>query len=79
MPSVKLFNSSNKALCPLKSVKISWYFYFSFDKEESLHDIFKVNKDPYRIIESLGTIREDKILPEEQLIIFDEIQAISLW
>ena len=49
-------------------------FYFSFDKEESLHDIFKVNKDPYRIIESLGTIREDKILPEEHLIIFDEIQ-----
>ena len=49
-------------------------FYFSFDKEESLHDIFKVNKDPYRIIETLGTIREDKILPEEHLIIFDEIQ-----
>ena len=49
-------------------------FYFSFDKEESLHDIFKVNKDPYRVIESLGTIREDKILPEEHLIIFDEIQ-----
>lgn len=49
-------------------------FYFSFDREESLHDIFKINKDPYRIIESLGTIREDKILPEEHLIIFDEIQ-----
>ena len=49
-------------------------FYFSFDKEESLHEIFKVNKEPHRIIEILGTIRGDKILPEEDLIIFDEVQ-----
>lgn len=52
-------------------------FYFSFDKEESLHEIFKVNKDPRRIIEILGTIRGDKILPEEDLIIFDEVQECS--
>ena len=49
-------------------------FYFSFDKEESLHEIFKVNKEPHRIIEILGTIRGDKILPKEDLIIFDEVQ-----
>ena len=42
-------------------------FYFSFDREESIHDIFKLNKDPYRIIESLGIIRNDKILPLENL------------
>ncbi len=49
-------------------------FYFSFDTETSLHEIFKVNKDPHRIVEILGTIRGDKILPEEHLIIFDEVQ-----
>ena len=42
-------------------------FYFSFDKEESLHEIFKVNKEPHRIIEILGTIRGDKILPEKPI------------
>ena len=49
-------------------------FYFSFDTEISLHEIFKINKDPYRIVEILGSIRGDKILPEEHLIIFDEVQ-----
>ncbi len=49
-------------------------FYFSFDKEESLKEIFKVNKNPERILELLGAISGDKILSEEHLIIFDEIQ-----
>ena len=52
-------------------------FYFSFDAEISLHEIFKVNKDPRRIVEILGTIRGDKILPGEHLIIFDEIQECA--
>lgn len=49
-------------------------FYFSFDKEEDLKNIFVTNKDPVRIIEFLGTIRNDKILPEKHLIVFDEVQ-----
>lgn len=52
-------------------------FYFSFDAETNLHEVFKVNKDPRRIVEILGTIRGDKILPGEHLIIFDEIQECA--
>lgn len=47
-------------------------FYFSFDKEEDFKTIFASNKDPFRIVELLGIIRNDKILPEKHLIIFDE-------
>ena len=49
-------------------------FYFSFDKEDGLQEIFKINKDPKRIIDLLGVIKNDKILAKEHLIIFDEIQ-----
>lgn len=49
-------------------------FYFSFDKEEDLREIFKTNKDPRRIIELLGTIRGDRIQAEKHLVIFDEAQ-----
>lgn len=52
-------------------------FYFSFDKEDDLKNIFISNKDPFRIVELLGTIRNDKILPEKHLIIFDEVQECS--
>ena len=52
-------------------------FYFSFDKEEDLKTIFTSNKDPVRIVDLLGTIRNDKILPEKHLIIFDEVQECS--
>ena len=46
-------------------------FYFSFDKEEKLSEIFKYNKNPQRIIEMLGLIKNDKILPARHLVIFD--------
>ena len=49
-------------------------FYFSFEKEEELSNIFEKNKDPFRIIDQLGIIYNDKIEPEKHLIIFDEIQ-----
>ena len=49
-------------------------FYFNFDKEEVLKDIFKNNKNPVRFLELLGILKEDKILPGKHLIIFDEIQ-----
>ena len=49
-------------------------FYFSFDKAEELYSLFDKDKDPFRIIERLGTIYNDKIEPEKHLIIFDEIQ-----
>ena len=49
-------------------------FYFSFDKAEELSSVFDKDKDPFRIIERLGTIYNDKIEPEKHLIILDEIQ-----
>lgn len=50
------------------------YVYFNFDEEDDLKVIFETNKNPHRIIELLSLIADDKILPGETLIIFDEIQ-----
>ena len=49
-------------------------FYFNFDEEDELKSIFETNKNPHRIIELLSMIAGEKIVPEETLIIFDEIQ-----
>ena len=48
--------------------------YFNFEEEEELKSIFKMNKNPQRIVELLSVIAGIKILPEKTLIIFDEIQ-----
>ena len=50
------------------------YVYFNFDEEEELKSIFETNKNPARLIELLSLISGEKILSEETLIIFDEIQ-----
>ena len=50
------------------------YVYFNFDEEDELKSIFTSNKNPHRIIELLCMIADEKILPGETLIIFDEIQ-----
>ena len=50
------------------------YVYFNFDEEEELKSIFASNKNPQRIIELLSLIHGKKILPEETLILFDEVQ-----
>lgn len=50
------------------------YVYFNFDEEEELKSIFQSSKNPQRIIELLSMISGKQILPEETLIIFDEIQ-----
>lgn len=50
------------------------YVYFNFDEEEELKSIFEKNKNPKRIIELLSLIAEEKIIPENTLVIFDEIQ-----
>jgi predicted AAA+ superfamily ATPase len=50
---------------------------FNFDEEDELSSIFEANKDPHRIIELLGLLSGQKILPGETLIIFDEIQECS--
>ena len=53
------------------------YVYFNFDEEEELKSIFKINKNPQRIVELLGLLKGLKIIPGETLIIFDEIQECS--
>ena len=50
------------------------YVYFNFDEEDALKSIFEANKNPQRIIELLSLIAGEKILPEETLVIFDEVQ-----
>ncbi len=50
------------------------FVYFNFDEEDELKSIFEANKNPQRIIELLSLIADKKILPDETLIIFDEIQ-----
>lgn len=50
------------------------FVYFNFDEEEELKSIFETNKNPARLIELLSLISGEKILSEETLIIFDEIQ-----
>jgi len=53
------------------------YVYFNFDEEDELKSIFETNKNPQRIVELLGLLRGQKIIPGETLIIFDEIQECS--
>lgn len=48
--------------------------YFNFDHDEDLSELFKNTKDPKRIIEQLILASGKKIIPENTLIIFDEIQ-----
>lgn len=50
------------------------FVYFNFDEEDELKSIFEINKNPQRIIELLSMITGEKIMPEQTLIIFDEIQ-----
>ena len=50
--------------------------YFNFDGEEGLQSVFDYNFDTDRIIDELGSVvRGKKIIVDETLVIFDEIQA----
>lgn len=49
-------------------------FYFNFDEEPAYSSVFENDKKPERIIEKLGIIAGNKILPKRHLIILDEIQ-----
>jgi len=48
--------------------------YFNFDEEDELKSIFESNKNPARIIELLSMISGEKIVPDDTLILFDEVQ-----
>jgi len=48
--------------------------YFRFDKDAKIKQFFEQDLDPVRIIKDLGLARGKKIVPNETLIVFDEIQ-----
>lgn len=50
-------------------------FYFNFEEETRLSEIFALNLEPQRIVRQLSAYRKKKIVPGRDLIIFDEIQA----
>lgn len=53
------------------------FIYCNFDEEEELKSIFQANKNPRRIVELLSMIFGEKILPQETLLLFDEVQECS--
>lgn len=48
--------------------------YLSFDEEPELKSIFETNKNPHRLVELIGAIAGQAVIPHDTLIIFDEIQ-----
>ena len=50
------------------------YALFDFDENPELREIFKITKDPVRIVKELSLYTDYPILPGKTLIIFDEIQ-----
>ncbi len=53
------------------------YHYFNFEKQESLHPIFKENLEPTQLIKELSFHTDNPISINDDLVIFDEIQACS--
>lgn len=50
--------------------------YFNFEEDRQIHSAFVgQNLNPYQILEKLSLVIQQKINPETDLIIFDEIQA----
>lgn len=49
-------------------------FYYNFDENDSLISVFSHSKNPQVIISELEAIEGRRILPDEAIIIFDEIQ-----
>ncbi len=50
------------------------FVYCNLEKEPELQDFF-VNLDPRKIIERIGLYKRKEIIPEQTLVVFDEIQA----
>ncbi|MBK6479407.1 MAG: AAA family ATPase [Saprospiraceae bacterium] len=49
------------------------FYYFNFEDDPELNNIFSGNKDPAQLIENLVSLNK-KIASEDTLICFDEIQ-----
>ncbi len=51
--------------------------YFNFEKMPELSQFFKISNEPKRIIENLSIVHGMSIMPEQTLIVFDEIQECN--
>jgi hypothetical protein len=51
--------------------------YFNFDQQHELEQFFRTTKDPKRIVDNLSLVHGKAILPQETLIVFDEIQECN--
>ena len=51
------------------------YHYFNFEKQQKLHGIFTGDLEPVEIIDALNFHTDATINVEQDLVIFDEIQA----
>lgn len=50
------------------------YIYLNFEEDPNLKSLFQGDRNPKKIIENLSIYSEKQILPENTLIIFDEVQ-----
>jgi len=53
------------------------FYYFNFEDDPELNNIFSGNKDPAQLIEKLSLKLNKKIVSEDTLICFDEIQLCT--
>ncbi|MEI6284902.1 MAG: ATP-binding protein [Bacillota bacterium] len=65
--SLKEFGESEYADCA----------YFNFDENKSLQALFARDKNPERLLHALSVLHGKKIVPENTLVIFDEIQECN--
>ncbi|PWR76234.1 ATPase [Methanospirillum stamsii] len=52
------------------------FLYINFENNPTMSDLFEGSINPHRIIEYLGALHGKKIIPEDTLLIFDEIQEV---
>ena len=51
--------------------------YFNFESDRGLEELFTRDLNPHRIINALEVVQERRIVPNTELIIFDEIQSCA--
>lgn len=50
--------------------------YINFENQPEMQDLFAGSIEPRRIIDYMSAIHNKKIMPQETLIIFDEVQEV---
>ena len=66
--------TGNQAMQHFGSQNYKYCVKFDFDRTPELNDVFAITKQPERLLKELSAYCNAPLLPEETLIIFDEIQ-----